>query len=145
MQNKQTNPQGFSLLEVLISAILLATAGLGLMKIHIYIEQQLSYAEQSIEALAEAEKKLEWFRSHGAISTSDFSAPTFADIASGQSTADNTSYQLTWTVTNSIINPTANNTDLKHIQITASWSDRFNQKHQVTLKTMLSAYNEFSL
>uniref|UniRef100_UPI000D450AE6 type IV pilus modification PilV family protein n=1 Tax=Vibrio vulnificus TaxID=672 RepID=UPI000D450AE6 len=43
--------KGFSLLEVLISFILIGIGALGLTKLQIYIEREADYASQSIQAL----------------------------------------------------------------------------------------------
>lgn len=80
MRNKQS---GFSLIEVMISFVLIGVGALGLVKLQAYIEQRADYAMHSIEALNLAEQKLEWFRSRGA-SSANPAIPTanFATILS---------------------------------------------------------------
>ncbi|EGR3967042.1 prepilin-type N-terminal cleavage/methylation domain-containing protein [Vibrio cholerae] len=135
MRNKQC---GFSLIEVMISFVLIGVGALGLVKLQAYIEQRADYAMHSIEALNLAEQKLEWFRTRGA-SSANPAIPTanFAtDIVSGSISSGR--YTLSWGVPT-----TALSGALKTIHIEASWKDRHGETQSVELKTMLSKYSEF--
>ncbi|EJL6263186.1 prepilin-type N-terminal cleavage/methylation domain-containing protein [Vibrio cholerae] len=135
MRNKQ---RGFSLIEVMISFVLIGIGALGLVKLQAYIEQRADYAMHSIEALNLAEQKLEWFRTRGA-SSANPAIPTanFAtDIVSGSISSGR--YTLSWGVPT-----TALSGALKTIHIEASWEDRHGETQSVELKTMISKYSEF--
>ncbi|MEW2626610.1 prepilin-type N-terminal cleavage/methylation domain-containing protein [Vibrio cholerae] len=138
MRNKQC---GFSLIEVMISFVLIGVGALGLVKLQAYIEQRADYAMHSIEALNLAEQKLEWFRTRGAssanpaMSTANFST----DIVSGNDVS-HPSYKLSWSVSNA---SGALSSALKTIHIEASWKDRHGETQSVELKTMISKYSEF--
>lgn len=135
MRNKQC---GFSLIEVMISFVLIGVGALGLVKLQAYIEQRADFAMHSIEALNLAEQKLEWFRTRGA-SSANPAIPTanFAtDIVSGSISSGR--YTLSWGVPT-----TALSGALKTIHIEASWKDRHGETQSVELKTMISKYSEF--
>ncbi|CAB1255422.1 type IV pilus modification PilV family protein [Vibrio cholerae] len=135
MRNKQC---GFSLIEVMISFVLIGVGALGLVKLQAYIEQRADFAMHSIEALNLAEQKLEWFRTRGA-SSANPAIPTanFAtDIVSGSISSGR--YTLSWGVPT-----TALSGALKTIHIQASWKDRHGETQSVELKTMISKYSEF--
>lgn len=131
--------KGFSLIEVMIAFLLIGISSLGLVKLHIYVEQRADFALHSIEALHLAENKLEWFRTRGASSAissmtlADFSA----DIIDGQDTS-HSFYTLRWSVPSVSLSGA-----LKSIDIEASWFDRQGEKQSVKLQTMLSAFSEF--
>ncbi|MGR5132950.1 type IV pilus modification PilV family protein [Vibrio alfacsensis] len=129
--------QGFSLIEVLISFLLLGIGALGLTKLQIYMERKSDYAIQSMEALRLAENQLEWFRTRGASDAlSTISTASFASISTGSSVTG--SYTVQWDVPM----PTVSGS-LKTITITSSWQDRMGETQSVELKTMISRYSEF--
>ncbi|NAW68409.1 prepilin-type N-terminal cleavage/methylation domain-containing protein [Vibrio sp. V27_P1S3P104] len=136
MRNKQF---GFSLIEVMISFVLIGVGALGLVKLQAYIEQRADFAMHSIQALNLAEQKLEWFRTRGALSVS--SALTVANYTDDLVTGEDSShpiYTLHWDVPSVTLSGS-----LKTIVIQASWFDRHGQVQQIELKTMLSQYSEF--
>ncbi|ELJ8614148.1 prepilin-type N-terminal cleavage/methylation domain-containing protein [Vibrio cholerae] len=135
MRNKQC---GFSLIEVMISFVLIGVGALGLVKLQAYIEQRADFAMHSIEALNLAEQKLEWFRTRGASSANPAipNANFATDIVSGSISSGR--YTLSWGVPT-----TALSGALKTIHIEASWKDRHGETQSVELKTMLSKYSEF--
>jgi len=130
--------RGFSLIEVMITFVLIGVSTLGLIKLQAYIEQRSDYALHSIEGLNLAEQKLEWFRTRGALS-SDSSFPIASyesDIVSGLQVDG--SYTLKWRVTEPSLAGV-----IKSIEIEASWLDRRGNKQSVSLQTMISKYSEF--
>ncbi|HAS6348786.1 prepilin-type N-terminal cleavage/methylation domain-containing protein [Vibrio sp. IRLE0018] len=136
MQSKQ---RGFSLLEVLISFVLIGFGALGLVKLQVYIEQKADYAIHSIEALNLAEQKLEWFRTRGATASSAIAVANFdSDIGAGSSA--HPPYTVTWSVPN-----TALSGELKTVHVQTTWQDRFGNNHSVELKTMISKHSEFTM
>ncbi|MGR5487113.1 MULTISPECIES: type IV pilus modification PilV family protein [Vibrio] len=129
--------QGFSLIEILISFLLLGVGALGLTKLQIYMERKSDYAIQSMEALRLAENQLEWFRTRGASAAlSTISTASFASISTGSSVIGN--YTVQWDVPAATVSGS-----LKTITITSSWQDRTGETQSVELKTMISRYSEF--
>ncbi|MGR5069946.1 type IV pilus modification PilV family protein [Vibrio alfacsensis] len=129
--------QGFSLIEILISFLLLGVGALGLTTLQIYMERKSDYAIQSMEALRLAENQLEWFRTRGASAAlSTISTASFASISTGSSVIG--SYTVQWDVPAATVSGS-----LKTITITSSWQDRTGETQSVELKTMISRYSEF--
>ncbi|HFQ5303795.1 TPA: prepilin-type N-terminal cleavage/methylation domain-containing protein [Vibrio vulnificus] len=136
MHNKQC---GFSLLEVMISFVLIGVGALGLVKLQIYVEQKADYAIRSIEALNLAEQKLEWFRTRGATASSAIAVANFdSDIVAGSSAYP--PYTVTWSVPS-----TALSGALKTVHVQTTWQDRLGKTHSVELKTMISKHSEFNM
>jgi len=137
MRNKE---RGFSLVEVMITFLLIGVSVLGLIKLQTYIEQKADFALHSIEALNLAEQKLEWFRTRGALTPdASFNVASYdSDIVSGTEQARYL-YTLTWTVTE----PNSLFGSVKTVDIEASWFDRQGNKHAVKLQTMISKFSEF--
>lgn len=125
--------QGFSLIEVLITFIILIVGIMGLIKLQTYMERQADYAENSIKALHLAETKLEFFRSRS-VSGADGTLP-FSAISSGSDVSG--VYTTEWVVNDSLSGA------LKTIEIETGWDTRWNERQSVALKTMISKYNEF--
>lgn len=135
--------QGFSLLEVLISFVLLTVGVIGLIKLQVFIDKKSEYAADSIGALYAAESKLEYFRTRsidgegGTISFSSIATQESAELING--------YHVTWSVIDSL--PTiisgAMVVSLKEIQVKAQWENRWGETQEVVLQTMLSRYSEF--
>ncbi len=72
---------GFSLLEVLISFILIGIASLSLVKLQVYVEQKAGYAAQSIEALHYADRQMEFFQTRTNILSGATNLIPFDDLA----------------------------------------------------------------
>lgn len=125
--------QGFSLIEVLITFIILIVGIMGLIKLQTYMERQADYAENSIKALHLAESQLELFRTRS-VSGADGTLP-FDSISAGSSTSG--IYTTVWEVSDSL------SSALKTIDIETGWDTRWNERQSVALKTMISKYNEF--
>lgn len=125
--------RGFSLIEVLITFVILIVGIMGLVKLQTYMERQADYAEHSIKALHLAEAQLEYFRSRS-ISGANGTI-VFNSISDGQSVSD--PYITEWKTTNSL------NDKLKVIDIETGWKNRWNERQSVALRTMISQYNEF--
>ncbi|MEZ9566287.1 prepilin-type N-terminal cleavage/methylation domain-containing protein [Vibrio artabrorum] len=145
------NQRGFSLIEVLISFLLIGVASLGLVKLQVYVEQKSEFAIQSIEALHFAERQMEFYRTRvsemsGAVGLIPFSDlnqaryclnSTNSAPLSGLSGSD---YAMTCEVTNA---DDALSGALKNITVTMTWQDRMNRAQNIRLETMLSKYSEF--
>ncbi len=139
-----SNQKGFSLLEVLISFVLLVVGIMGLIKLQVYVDKKSEYAANSIQALYAAESKLEYFRTRsidgedGTIKFKTIVTQATSEVING--------YKVSWDVIDSmpIVVSGANVTTLKEINIKAEWSDRWNEVQEVTLQTMISRYSEFN-
>lgn len=136
--------KGFSLLEVLISFILLITGVIGLIKLQVFMDKKAEYAASSIQALYAAESKLEYFRTrsidggNGTIKFDTIQTQTAPELVN--------SYKVTWIVIDSlpaVISGASTNT-LKEVKVKAEWSDRWGETQAVTLQTMISRYSEFN-
>ncbi|MDN3680064.1 prepilin-type N-terminal cleavage/methylation domain-containing protein [Vibrio tapetis subsp. quintayensis] len=128
---------GFSLIEVLISFLLLGVGVLGLLKMQNTLAVQSEYASRSLVALDLAQSKMHWFRTRsisGANNTIAFS-----------SIADNSvitldGYHVRWEVEAGLGSTLQS---IKRVRVISSWQDRFDVTQQVTLETMISQHSEF--
>ena len=134
---------GFSLLEVIISFVLLVVGVMGLIKLQVYVDKKSEYAVNSIQALYVVESKLEYFRTRS-IDGEDGTIQ-FKTIVTQTTPEDINGYKVSWDVIDRmpIVVSGANVTTLKEINIKAEWSDRWNEVQGVTLQTMISRYSEF--
>lgn len=134
---------GFSLLEVLISFVLLIVGVMGLIKLQIYVDKKSEYAANSIQALYAVESKLEYFRTRSI--DGDDGTIKFKTIVTQATPEVINGYKVSWDVIDSmpIVVSGANVTTLKEINIKAEWNDRWNEVQEVTLQTMISRYSEF--
>ncbi|WP_423840215.1 type IV pilin [Vibrio mytili] len=133
----QTKQMGYSLVEVLLSFLLIGIASLGLLKLQVNVEQKADYAAHSVKALNLAEQKLEWFRTRGASAASPaMPVADFDSIATGSSAVG--AYTLQWQVPSATVSGS-----LKAVTVTASWEDRLGETQSIQLKTMISRFSEF--
>ncbi|XDF78181.1 prepilin-type N-terminal cleavage/methylation domain-containing protein [Aliivibrio fischeri] len=137
--------KGFSLLEVLISFVLLIVGVLGLIKLQVFVDKKSEYAANSIQALYAAESKLEYFRTRSMDGSADGTI-AFDTIVTQATPELINGYKVSWKVKDSM--PTvisgANVATLKEVNIKAEWLDRWNETKNVTLQTMISRYSEFN-
>ncbi|MFA0113963.1 prepilin-type N-terminal cleavage/methylation domain-containing protein [Vibrio sp. 10N.261.46.E11] len=142
---------GFSLIEVLISFLLIGIASLGLVKLQVYAEQKSDYALHSVEALHFAERQMEYYRTRvsdmgGAVGLILFTDLNQADYCRNATSSDPLSglsgsgYTMTCEVTNA---SGSLSHALKNITVTVAWQDRMNRAQSIYLETMLSKYSEF--
>ncbi|ARP39070.1 type IV pilus modification PilV family protein [Vibrio syngnathi] len=142
---------GFSLIEVLISFLLIGIASLGLVKLQVYAEQKSDYALHSVEALHFAERQMEYYRTRvsdvgGSVGLILFTDLNQADHCRNATSSDPLSglsgsgYTMTCEVTNA---SGALSHALKNITVTVAWQDRMNRAQSIYLETMLSKYSEF--
>lgn len=142
---------GFSLLEVLISFLLIGVASLGLVKLQVYAEQKSDHVLQSVEALHFAERQMEYYRTRalnvsgavGLIPFEELNQSSYClNIASSDplSGLSGSAYSMTCEVTNA---SGALSGALKNIIVTIAWQDRMNRTQSIYLETMLSKYSEF--
>ncbi|MEZ8023932.1 prepilin-type N-terminal cleavage/methylation domain-containing protein [Vibrio sp. 1F255] len=148
MTSKQ---RGFSLIEVLISFLLIGVASLGLVKLQVYAEQKSDFALHSVQALHFAERQMEYYRTRalnvsgavGLIPFEELNQSSYClNIASSDplSGLSGSAYSMTCEVTNA---SGALSGALKNITVTIAWQDRMNRAQSIYLETMLSKYSEF--
>ncbi|PSV60966.1 pilus assembly protein PilV [Photobacterium profundum] len=130
--------KGFSLIEVLISFVVLTVGVLGLVKLQTYMEVKSENALHSIDALYLAEEKLELFRTRsqsagtGTILYSDIKSSTESLLMAG------TTVSRVVVVNNDTPVPGS-----KQIKVSVIWSDRWNTTQSMALNTIISMYSEF--
>ena len=142
---------GFSLIEVLISFLLIGVASLGLVKLQVYVEQKSEFALHSVEALHFAERQMEYYRTRvsdvsgavGLIPFSDLNQVSYCLNTTSSvplSGLSGSAYAMTCEVINA---NGALSGALKNITVTVAWQDRMNKSQSIYLETMLSKYSEF--
>ncbi|MGF1688815.1 prepilin-type N-terminal cleavage/methylation domain-containing protein [Photobacterium japonica] len=130
--------KGFSLIEVLVSMLVLGVGVLGLIKLQTYMEVKSDNALTTIDALYLAEEKLETFR------TRSQSAATgtmlYSAITSGSESltvAGKPADRIVAVIDDSPV------VGSKKITVTVGWNDRWETRQEVKLETVISKYNEF--
>ncbi|MGF1879020.1 prepilin-type N-terminal cleavage/methylation domain-containing protein [Photobacterium frigidiphilum] len=130
--------KGFSLIEVLISFVVLTVGVLGLVKLQTYMEVKSENALHSIDALYLAEEKLELFR------TRSQSAGTGTILYSNIKSSTESLLMAGTTVTRVVVvNNDTPVSGAKHIKVSVNWIDRWNTAQSVVLDTVISKYSEF--
>lgn len=111
--------RGASIIEVLIAAFILAGALFALVSFQLNLMRDRSLLAQKEYAIALAQDKMQSFRNYTALNTTPGQF-AYADIISAASntTVNGTTYNMTWTVTNSPNPPTR-----KNVVITVTWTD----------------------
>lgn len=131
MPNKRClKQQGQTLIEALVTILVIALGVIALIRFQSYLAYDNSLAQQKAEATFLALQKIEVLRDFQVL-TNTAGYTSYQSIASGTgtSTGVNTTYNLSWTVT------TNNNPDYKKIDVTVSWTDRYNNSQSVELVT----------
>lgn len=124
---------GQTLIEALITILLVAGGILALIRFQNYLAYDNSLSQQRAEATIIGIRRLEILRDYQRLATtSGFTA--YQDIASGTATVTgvNATYNLNWTVT-SFTNPT-----YKTVELTVSWTDRNNVSRSIQLSTRIA-------
>ncbi|WP_064605703.1 type IV pilus modification PilV family protein [Photobacterium sp. J15] len=133
-----SNQSGFSLIEVLISLLVLSVGVLGLVKLQTYMEVKSENALHSIDALYLAEEKLEQFRTRAqSAATGTILYNEIKDEMKSISMAGMSVHREVTVI------PDAPVTGAKQVTVTVSWEDRWDNPQSVTLDTVISKYSEF--
>lgn len=125
--------KGQTLLEVMISLLILAVGVIALVRFQSYLAYTNSLAQQTNEASILGMKEIESLRNFQVLNnTSGYTS--YQSIASGSSTTtgQNTTYTVTWTITANV-NPT-----YKNANVTVSWTDRYNTAQSIQLSTNIA-------
>lgn len=124
----RTSNIGQTLIEVLVTLLFISVSVIALIKFQNYMAYANSLAQQKSEATILAEKQIETLRDFQVLNNTG-GYTSYQSIVTGSSTVTgaNASYALAWTVT-PYTNPT-----YKTIDITVSWTDRYNASQSVRL------------
>jgi type IV pilus modification protein PilV len=125
--------QGITLIELLITLMVLTIGIAALIKFQGSYFYYYDVSKQRAEALVIAKKKMESLRAYEVIPTTA-SKVAYNDIVSGSSssTGSNASYTTTWTVT------TNTDPDYKTVNMVVSWTDRRGVSQNATLTSIIS-------
>lgn len=125
MSNKLS---GFSLIEALLTLLVVTMSSFSLMQLQVYVEQRAEFATNSITALNIAEQHLEWLSAQA-------TTANVSSLADGTNVYSDTKFELKWQ-----IKPIqwSSALELRSVEVQVEWFDRFGQPHQVTLNTMIS-------
>jgi len=128
--------KGFSLIEVLISFVVLTVGVLGLIKLQIYMEVKSENALHSIDALYLAEEKLELFQTRA--QSAGTGTMLYSDIKGSTE-----SLSMTGTTVSRVVEVDSPLPDIKRIKVSIIWRDRWDTAQSVALNTIISKYSEF--
>lgn len=135
----QGRQQGQGLIEILMTVLFIGIGVLALIKLQNYLAYGNDFAYQRSDAVRIAARQIEILRDFQVVNnTSGYTS--YQGIASGSSTVagTNTTYSVNWTVT-SFTNPT-----YKTINVTVSWTDRYNAAQSVNLVTSVAGIDPSS-
>ncbi|HIF9177711.1 TPA: type IV pilus modification PilV family protein [Photobacterium damselae] len=155
MTSKAINPQGFSLLEVVITLAVLSVGVLGLVKMQAYMEVKAENALKTLDALHIAETQMEYYQTRASNVSGATGLISFSELAEDDPVTSKlkhclspeltvgTVFELDCEVVNASVWGGALSSALKTIEVKVSWSDRHGVSQAVSLKTALSKYSEF--
>ncbi|WP_205609936.1 type IV pilus modification PilV family protein [Noviherbaspirillum galbum] len=121
--------RGFSLIEVMVTLVILAGGLLALSKFQTDIMVSNSQAKQRTEATLRGQQKIDELRSFSSLTE-------YGNVASGTDTVAGTSasFTRTWTIT-----PHSTPPLYKEIAMTVSWTDNRGNAHSVNLNSMIAS------
>lgn len=135
------NNSGFSLIEVLVSLVILSVGLIGTGKFQVALLKNSSDVESRSQAINIAQQKIEEIKSYESLTAYDdikSSDTLIAEALSAGSTLDfstagiNTTYNLNWTVVENT------NPNYVHIEVVVTWNERNGAPQQVKLDSILS-------
>lgn len=131
MISSRTNrAQGFSLIEVLVSLAIVAVGVLAMLKMQSYYEREGETAAKGLMAIQIAENQLELMKP---LSYADISL----DVISGTVSRAGTAFDWQQAVRSKTL---ATAGDVKQIEVTVTWEDRWQQPQSVSLATIRTQY-----
>lgn len=119
---------GQTLIEVLITVLIIAGSVIALIRFQNYLAYNNSLNQQKADAMSLATQQIETLKIFQVLNTtSGYTA--YQNILTGSSspTINNTTYTINWTVT------TNTNPDYKVANVVVSWTDRYSTSNSVTL------------
>lgn len=126
---RQQGQAGFSLLEMLITIIVLASGLLAIGSMYGAIMNANTLSKQRSEAVVLGEKKLEELRAQSYASLVSGSET----IAVASSSGGSANYQRSWSIA-----VASSGLDYKDASITVTWTDSKNQSQDIVLSTRIS-------
>lgn len=127
---KKRLSQGFTLIEALIAALIMGVGALSFSNLHTRLAHSSSLSKQNDRAQIIAQQKIEQLRNYSSLTN-------FDAIASGNDTitAENTSFNRNWTVTNNSA------PDYKTVQVTVSWQTTEGTNESLTLDSSIARHD----
>lgn len=119
---------GQSLIEVMLTVLVVCVGVIALIRFQNYLAYDNTSSQQRSDAMLIAVKQIEILRDFQVVNNTT-GYTSYQGIASGSSsvTGTNTAYTVNWTVT------TFTDPDYKTINVTVSWTDRYNVSQSATL------------
>lgn len=133
MKLKIALQRGIGLIETLLIVLFASICVVALINFQHYLSSSTNSSQQWFDATILATSKVESLRDFQVL-TNTAGYSSYQGISSGtsNSTVGNTSYTLTWTVT------TNTNPNYKTIDVTVTWTDRFNTSQSVRLTSQVA-------
>lgn len=140
MNVSQRGQSGFSIIEALISLIIMGFGILSLSGMQISLSRNADDAKQRTEAVRLAQEKIEFFRSYTGIAATLVGQGTASGIAlnwnaltsSTDTITTNAFFTRSWTLGGSI------GDSMRSLTVSVDWTDRAGQAQAVSLSTVLS-------
>lgn len=131
--------RGQGLIEMLLVVLFTSLTVIEIIKFQNYLAYSTNATQQQNDANILAVKQLEMLRDFDVLAVQG-SYSSYAGIASGSSnaTVGNTTYAIVWTVT------TTAAPSYKNLNVTVSWTDRFNASQSVGLITNVAGIDPSS-
>lgn len=132
MIHTSAKQKGITLLEVLITIIVLTTGMLGLVSLQRQLWYHGNFVKQQTQALVLAQQKIENLRSFEVLNTTGGST-AYDDITSGSQAVNSSSaaYTVAWTVT------ADTTTGYKNVVTTTSWTDERGTAQSIVLSSRI--------
>jgi len=136
MNISKRGQSGFTIIEALISLIIMGFGILSLSGMQISLSRSADDAKQRTEAVRLAQEKIEFFRSYTGIATTLVTQGTALNwnaLVNGTDTiTTNATYTRSWTLGGGIGDP------MRNLTVGVGWTDRAGQAQAVSLSTILS-------
>lgn len=127
--------KGFSLIEVLVSSLMIAATGVGLFTMQVTSLNMTEHSQNRQRALYLAEEQLETFR--GYASNGDVGEVSFSSIQTGEKVVPmSVDYHLSWQVTELVLGREGK---AKMISLIVSWVDGQQKSRTLKLSTVLAS------
>ncbi len=132
MSKKQS---GLTLVETLVTLVVISIGVIGLIRLHSYLAYDTSVFQQKNEATVLALKQIETLKSFPVVKVTAGYSSSYDGIATSTSTVNGTT--ATFTITSTVT--TYTNPNYKDINVTVSWTDKYNVSESVTMVTKVAA------
>lgn len=134
MKHNTAKVRGFTLIEILVSLIILSGGLLAVAKFQVFVLQSGTDSKQRTEAVLLGQQKLELLRSFVQIAACSGCSNYSANITNGSDTASgrNAVFTRTWTVT------TSTNPAYKTVEMKVTWADMHGVTQTVVLNSRIT-------